>query len=213
MEDQSTWKGHTFTLLVFTGIVVLCSIFFILGMLVGRTQGQKIAGAGTPVGTPAKADAKASKDDKPDFTFYDSVKKGDPATLLPAPTKKEPEVETPAVEAPKKAPPEVEAKPEPKVAAAVAPPAPAPPPEPPPVPAAPSNVVNYQIGLFSNSANADKLLDDVKKKGFRAFILTPSEGEPNPVFRVQVGPFSDVVEAEEAKKKLESEGYKPILKK
>ena len=33
MEEQTTWKGHTFTLLVFTGIVVLCSIFFILGML------------------------------------------------------------------------------------------------------------------------------------------------------------------------------------
>ena len=39
MEDQTSWKGHTFTLLVFTGIVVLCSIFFILGMLVGRAQG------------------------------------------------------------------------------------------------------------------------------------------------------------------------------
>jgi hypothetical protein len=26
MEEQTTWKGHTFTLLVFTGIVVLCSI-------------------------------------------------------------------------------------------------------------------------------------------------------------------------------------------
>ena len=40
MEDQASWKSHSFTLLVFTGIVVLCSIFFILGMLVGRTQGQ-----------------------------------------------------------------------------------------------------------------------------------------------------------------------------
>jgi cell division septation protein DedD len=74
-------------------------------------------------------------------------------------------------------------------------------------------VLNYQIGLFSNSANADKLLDEVKKKGFRAFILTPPEGEPNPVYRVQVGPFTDVVDAEEAKKRLESEGFKPLPKK
>src|SRR5881296_2947715 len=43
MEELSSWKGHSFTLLVFAGSVVLCSIFFILGMLVGRTQGQRLA--------------------------------------------------------------------------------------------------------------------------------------------------------------------------
>ena len=47
-NEQTSWKGHTFTLLVFTGIVVLCSIFFILGMLVGRDQGQKIASSAAP---------------------------------------------------------------------------------------------------------------------------------------------------------------------
>jgi cell division septation protein DedD len=199
MDDQTTWKGHTFTLLVFTGIVVLCSIFFILGMLVGRTQGQKMAGAGQAVGS-AKTDAKAAKDEKEDFTFYDSVKKGDSGSLLAAAPK-------PAPEAEKKSEPVVESKAEP------APPVAAKPaPEPEPVPAPPANVLNYQIGLFSNSANADKLLDEVKKKGFKAFILTPSEGDPNPVYRVQVGPFTDVVEAEEAKKKLESDGYKPLKK-
>lgn len=197
MDDQTTWKGHTFTLLVFTGIVVLCSIFFILGMLVGRTQGQKIAGAGAAVAS-AKTDAKAAKDDKEDFTFYDSVKKGDSGALLAAPPKPAPEPEKRVEEPPKKLE-------EPPVAAK-----PAPEPEPPV--AAPANVLNYQIGLFSNSANADKLLDEVKKKGFRAFILTPSEGESNPVYRVQVGPFTDVVEAEEARKKLESDGYKPLKK-
>src|SRR6188768_3733104 len=43
MEEQTSWKGHSFTLLVFGGIVVLCSIFFVLGMLVGRNQGQRMA--------------------------------------------------------------------------------------------------------------------------------------------------------------------------
>jgi cell division septation protein DedD len=199
MDDQTTWKGHTFTLLVFTGIVVLCSIFFILGMLVGRMQGQKMAGA-APAVASAKTDAKPAKDDKEDFTFYDSVKKGDSGSLLAAAPKPVPEPE-------KKSEPVVEPKkadPAPPVAVKAAP-------EPEP-PAAPANVLNYQIGLFSNSANADKLLDEVKKKGFKAFILTPSEGDPSPVYRVQVGPFTDVVEAEEAKKKLENDGYKPLKK-
>src|SRR5436190_1536549 len=87
MEDQTSWKGHTFTLLVFTGIVVLCSIFFILGMLVGRAQAQKLV-ANAPVASSAKNDAKtASKDEKADLTFYDSVKKEESAALQPAPVK------------------------------------------------------------------------------------------------------------------------------
>ncbi len=178
MEDQTTWKGHTFTLLVFTGIVVLCSIFFILGMLVGRTQAQKVAAAGPPAAT-AKSEAKTTpKDDKPDFTFYDSVKKEEPAALKPAPAK----------------PPD----PDPEPVS----------PEPPP-----KNVLNYQIGAVRKSADAEKLLNDLKKKGFRGFILAPAAGDANPFYRIQVGPFADVVEAQEAKKKLESAGYQPILKK
>src|ERR1044071_7214246 len=92
MEDQTTtWKGHTFTLFVFTGIVVLSSIFFILGMLVGRAQGQKIAST-TATADILKADAKSDakpepKDDKPNFTFYDSVKKEQPPVLESAPKK------------------------------------------------------------------------------------------------------------------------------
>ena len=43
MDEQVTWKGHSFTLLVFAGIVFLCSIFFVLGMLVGRGQGKSAA--------------------------------------------------------------------------------------------------------------------------------------------------------------------------
>ena len=42
-ETNPTWKNHSFTLLIFGGIVALCSIFFVLGMLVGRNQGQKLA--------------------------------------------------------------------------------------------------------------------------------------------------------------------------
>jgi cell division protein FtsN len=197
MEEQTTtWKGHTFTLLVFTGIVVLASIFFILGMLVGRAQGQKIAST-TPTAdilkTDAKSDAKPEpKDDKPNFTFYDSVKKEQPAVLEPAP-KKPPETTIVAESTPKASS--------------------APPPPPPPVTSKPENVVNYQIGAVRKAADAEKLLETVKSKGFKAFILSPPTNDPNPFFRVQVGPFSDAIQAEDAKQKLEAAGYKPILKK
>src|SRR6516162_6410362 len=197
MEEQTTWKGHSFTLLVFTGIVVLCSIFFILGMLVGRQQGQKF---GFVASANTKPEAKAApKEDKPDnFTFYDSVKKESQPALQRAPAPKVEAAAKPApaaVDKPEKLAPEPEKKP------ATEP------------PAAPANVINYQIGIFRKSEGAQKLLDEVKKKGFRAFILAPAEGESNPLFKVQVGPFTDVIAAQEAKKKLESEKYQPILKK
>src|SRR6266404_8502762 len=91
MEEQVSWKAHSFTLLVFTGIVVLCSIFFILGMLMGRAQGQKIAS--NPPAAPTKVEAKvdgkpAAAEEKQDFTFYDSVKKEPPALQPPPPVEK-----------------------------------------------------------------------------------------------------------------------------
>jgi cell division septation protein DedD len=177
MDEQTTWKGHTFTLLVFTGIVVLCSIFFILGMLVGRAQGQKIASTTTQPDILKVDPEPEPKDDKTDFTFYDSVKKEQSAVLEPAPAK------------------------------------PAPLPAAPPPSSKPENVLNYQIGALRQAADAEKLLDAVKKKGFRAFILAPPANDANPLFRVQVGPFADSIAAQDAKKKLEAAGYQPILKK
>lgn len=180
MEEQTTWKGHSLTLLVFVGIVVLCSIFFILGMLVGRQQGQKFASIAAAEAAP-KENTAAPKEEKPQLTFFESVEKEkQPASLEPPPTVSP----APAPDPPKKL--ELER---------------------------PASIINYQIGAVRKSSDADKLLDEVKKKGFKAFILAPPSEDPNPFFRVQVGPFSNVIEAGEARKKLEAVGYKPILKK
>jgi cell division septation protein DedD len=179
MQDQTSWKSQTFTLLVFAGIVVLCSIFFILGMLVGRNQGQKLAFAAT-ASAAARADAKLvpKEEIRPDLTFYDSVKQSDSPSLEPVvpDTSKTVEREPSALRGPEK-------------------------------------ILNYQIGAVRKSGDADKLLDQVKKKGFKAFIIAPSPDEVNPFFRIQVGPFADMIEADAAKRKLESAGYQPILKK
>src|SRR5689334_22753031 len=88
MEDQASWKTHTFTLLVFTGIVVLCSIFFILGMLVGRMQGQKLASAAAIAAAKPDGKAISQEESKPDLTFYDSVKDPESAPLDPPPPPK-----------------------------------------------------------------------------------------------------------------------------
>src|SRR5207237_388040 len=178
MEEQTTWKGHSLTLLVFAGIVVLCSIFFILGMLVGRQQGQKIASIATAEAATTKTDSKpAPVEEKPELTFFNSVEKEKAAPALERARDLDPpaSLETPAKSGP----------------------------------SAPANSINFQIGAVKKSRDAEKLLGEVKKKGFKAFILAPSAGEANPFFRIQVGPFSDAIEAESARKGLEAAGYKP----
>ncbi len=167
MEEQTTWKGHAFTLVVFSGIVVLCAIFFILGMLVGRMQGQRVvtsaeADAAAETAAVAQAEANAAAEAQ-DLTFYESVEKNETAPL-----------ETPR-------------------------------------PAA-ANAVNFQVGAVRQSGDAEKLLNEVKGKGFRAFILAPRPGDPNPFYRIQVGPFTDPTEAEAVRRQLESAGYKSLIK-
>ena len=178
IEEQTTWKAHSFTLLVFTGIVVVCSIFFILGMLVGRAQGQKSAAIAAEQ-SAAKAEPLPLKEEKPELTFFESVER-----------EKKPTLERPKKDS---GPP----VPDPKPAES----------------ATSAKVINYQIAALRKSSDANKLLDNAKKKGFRGFILAPTTGEGSPFYRVQIGPFSNMIEAEEAKKKLEGAGYRPILKK
>ena len=181
MEEQTTWKSQSLTLLVFVGIVVLCSIFFVLGMLVGRQQGQKFAAIAAAEAASAEDAQPARPEEKPELTFFESVEtEKQPAALEPA----LPEVSPPAPE------PAVKARPAPA-----------------------SAVLNYQVGALSKSSDADKLLGEVKKKGFKAFILAPTAGEASPFFRVQVGPFANPIDAEDVRKRLERAGYKPILRK
>jgi cell division septation protein DedD len=195
MEEQASWKGHSFTLMVFTGIVVLCSIFFILGMLVGRTQGQKIAAAAAEEATAKAAETETEivpEEKKPELTFYESVD-NQSQSFEPAIAAK------PALETPKQPdPPVVAPSPKPATKPANAPPT--------------GSAVNYQIAALSKYADAEKLVTELKKKSFRAFILTPGGSDGNRLFRVQVGPFRKEQEAELVKRQLEAAGYKPIVK-
>ena len=177
MEDQASWKGHGFTLLVFAGIVILCSIFFVLGMLVGRGQGQHTAQTAVVTAAAKAATAEARTQTRP-------VETGAEPALIVAPPP-EPVRETPPV----------------PVAPTKAAPAAAPVPE---------KMLYLQVDALEKSAAARKEVDELRKKGFSAIILEP--GGTNKLYKVQVGPFSNIAEADIAKRKLESMGYKPIKK-
>ncbi len=104
MEEQSSWKGHTFTLMIFGGIVVLCSIFFVLGMMVGRTQSQKAAAIDVAVKPAAKDPVKDERPELKELKAYDFPSKTTAAAVPETPVVKR---EDPAPEPPPPPPPVV----------------------------------------------------------------------------------------------------------
>ena len=77
--------------------------------------------------------------------------------------------------------------------------------------AAPAPSSNYyvQVAAVTKQEDADALVDALKKKQYAAF--STSLGDK--LIHIQVGPFSDIKEAETTRAKLVGDGYNPILKK
>ncbi len=113
--------------------------------------------ANAPVASSAKNEAKtASKDEKPDLTFYDSVKKEESAALKPAPVKPDLVPDADAAETPKE-----------KKSGGLKPAAETHAPEPAPSNPSPSKVINYQIGALRKAADAQKLVSRSEKEGLQ----------------------------------------------
>jgi cell division septation protein DedD len=227
-ETNTTWKNHSFTLLVFGGIVALSFIFFVLGMLVGRNQGQRLAeiayaekAAKNPVADPAEDEFKQNfytelTEEKPDSKLQPAPESTEPITpLLPVPT---PATPAPAVAKSAStgpttttvtAPP-LAAKPDPAAKAgsgkiaATAKPAVA-------LTTTASKTrstkeVFLQVTATKNEKQASQVLKNVESKGFRGKILAaaPNSGQ---LHRVVVGPYKES-EVNLAKSDLAAKGYK-----
>jgi len=213
MDEQASWKGQSFTLLVFGGIVFLCSIFFVLGMLVGRGQGERVAKAAAlkEATKAAAAETKASEiddlsaDARSPVSNYQGITTGKEINPAPASSK------TPEVEVHKSAEPAPVKtdKPAPKAAATVPPVAPK---AVPAKPASPTPVKMFylQVGAWEKDAAARKQVDELRKAGFPA-VMVGGDGH-DALIKVQAGPFATAADADASKRKLESMGYKPIRK-
>jgi len=66
-----------------------------------------------------------------------------------------------------------------------------------------------QVAAVSKQEDAEALVESLKGRQYSAFIASPGSDK---LFHVQVGPFSDVKQAEDTRAKLVSDGYNPILK-
>jgi cell division protein FtsN len=177
-------------------------------MLVGRGQGKSAAESDI-----AKDAAKSVETDpqpknmKPTNSPYETIAVGKETNKdVQSNEAKEPE---PAPVRPP--PPDKPAKPSPKTAPASVPAA-APPKAATAKPAAPTPVkmIYLQVNAVASDTAAKKQAAELQKAGFTSVIMGGDGAKP--LYKVQVGPFATMADADTAKRKLEALGYKPIKK-
>jgi len=180
-QDTEITLGTGKMLVLFFGLVVLCSVFFALGFKLGRSST-----IGPELISTASSSSSGNTAAKP------PAKPADPAKATTP--------DTPPVQASA----DNSAKPASNGSAASS----ATPSDPTATPA-PSNNYYVQIAAVSKQEDADALVDALKKKQYAAFSTALNDK----LIRVQIGPFSDIKEAEATRAKLVGDGYNPILKK
>jgi DedD protein len=187
-QDTEITLGTGKMLALFFGLVALCAVFFGTGFSLGRSSVKPINAdlAAAPANTnPAVRPSAVKPASAPaNLTFYKAVEQKDSDTSS---------MPTNAPTKPADAP-AAETKP---VSAD-------------PVAAPSTSGYLVQVAAVSKQDDAQALVDALKKKQYPAFTAS---GAADKLFHVQVGPFSDIKDAEGMRAKLVSDGYNPILKK
>lgn len=194
-QDTEITLGTGRMLALFFALVVICAGFFAIGFSLGRKA--TAVGSGNVLaaqpGTPsAVVRPSAAKNNPPqpapssgDFSFYKAVEQKNADTkLTPADAQAQPSPSTPSE------PAKTDEN------------SPASPP--------PANAYYVQVAAVTRQEDADALVEALKKKQYPAFSNN-SAGDK--YFRVQVGPYADVKDAELTRGRLIADGYNPILKK
>jgi len=199
-QDTEITLGTGKLLVLFFGLVGVCALFFALGYSLGRKAEPMIpttSAAVAPQTAPGTGKASSGAGPAPAMTFYKSVEQKDAnPELTPAADAK-----TDATSA--TAPAAANANATPAQAAATNPSD--------PTTTLPTSGYFVQVAAVSKQEDADSLVDALKKKEYPAFVAAPVATDK--LLRVQLGPFSDVKEAEAMRTRLIADGYSPILKK
>lgn len=193
-QDTEITLGTGKLLFLFFGLVGICAMFFALGYSLGRKSEPAItsaSAAASPQLVPGTTKASSGSPASPSMSFYKSVERKDAnAELTPAADAKPDTAAAPADSAATQAP------------AANAPD---------PTTTLPTSAYLVQVAAVSKQEDGDALVNALKKKQYPAFIAVPIPADK--LYHVQVGPFSDIKDAEAMRARLIADGYSPILKK
>jgi cell division septation protein DedD len=194
---------------LFLGVVLLCGVFFTLGYVMGKTQ----------YGTTAVTNAASLSSPSPAPNAQNTT---------PAPTNanahdpqssewgefgddKHPHLDAPKSGAAGSSGPPNSITPRGPSAMAKQAPAPAPPKEPAGYqpPAMGKGAIVLQLAALKREGDAMALADALKQKSFPSFVVTSTADS---LYRVQVGPYTDLQAANVAKQSLAHEGFNSIIK-
>ncbi len=195
-QDTEITLGTARLLSLFFGLVIVCAVFFALGYTLGRKSDVGTASAAGTLPLPGASSAAkpAGSAASAPMTFYKNVEQKDANPQL-----------TPAPDA---ASPAAQAAGTSSNSANQAQSQPANPPD--PIGTVPTAGYFVQVAAVTKQEDADSLVDALKKKEYPAFS---SNSAVDKYFRVQVGPFADIKDAESMRSRLINDGYNPILKK
>jgi DedD protein len=209
-EDTEITLGTGKLLVLFFGLVGICALFFALGYSLGRKSEPTITTASAAIAPQSTVGTgkgnSGSGATPPTMTFYKSVEQKDAnPQLTPATDGKTDTSAAAAAAPPANATPtgSAPANPTPDATGAAAAPDPA--------MTLPTAAYFVQVAAVSKQEDADSLVDALKKKQYPAFVAATAPTDK--LFRVQVGPFADVKDAEGMRTRLIADGYSPILKK
>jgi DedD protein len=218
-QDTEITLGTAKLLGLFFGLVIVCAVFFALGYTLGRKSDTGLVAASPSVPLPTTANGvkpagSASSQPAQPMTFYKAVEQKDAnAQLTPAPTDATSTNPAAATQAPSSSTSATSTTPSsPGTASSTGPGQPSQTANAPdPMIVLPTSPYYVQVAAVTKQEDADALVDALKKKDYPAFVA--GNAPTDKLFRVQVGPFTDVKDAEAMRSRLINDGYNPILKK
>ena len=196
-QDTEITLGTGKLLFLFFSLVGVCALFFGLGYSLGRKSEPALTSAAvSPVPQPSTTSSKTTGNTAASqpMTFYKAVEQKDANPEL-----------TPATETKTDTANQLASNNASTTQPAIN--TPATPPD--TTTTLPSPGYFVQVAAVSKQEDADALVDALKKKQYPAFVAAQSTDK---LFRVQLGPFADVKDAEAMRTKLVGDGYSPILK-
>jgi DedD protein len=202
-------------LAIFLGLAVVCAVFFTMGYMLGR-GGASPAGRTDVVntvpttGTPATKPSAGNKNSEtappvcvagspncPSISSTPSTSATNPTTTKPATQTSTTAQQTSAQSNTSSTTTKPTTPPVSSTPATKNPPA--------------AGTYMVQVAAVSKQEDADILVAALRRKQYPVFIVANIPGDP--LFHIQVGPFTDPKEAEAMRNRLVSEGYSAIVKK
>jgi DedD protein len=200
--DTEITLGTAKLLGLFFGLVMVCAVFFALGYTLGRKSEAgftPLTAAATPQTSSNRTKPAGAASGQQSMGFYKAVEQKDSnAQLTPATADSSSAAATTSTPAASDSATTAASSTQNTTT---------------PDPMAPIPLGGYfvQVAAVTKQEDADSLVDALKKKNYPAFVAANTTGDK--FFRVQLGPFADIKEAEAMRSRLVNDGYNPILKK